>query len=104
MTPYVRMLSAAFSTAGRSIIVLGALLCTVHTCEGLASYTLTPTTEGMQLKTPRGKIVDETDNVSVAEVDRISIIDLTYRIAPVVDFVVSPMAFGGFAFQAQTRA
>jgi hypothetical protein len=31
----------------------------VHTCAGLASYTLTPTTEGMQLKTPPGKIVFE---------------------------------------------
>ncbi len=59
MTAYVRMLSAVLSTAGRSIFILGALLCTVHTCEGLASYTLTPTTEGMQLKTPQGKIVFE---------------------------------------------
>jgi hypothetical protein len=53
------MLSAALATAGRSIFVLGALVCSVHTCEGLASYTLTPTTEGMQLKTPQGKIVFE---------------------------------------------
>ena len=224
MTPYVRMLSAALSTAGRSIFVLGALVCTVNTCEGMASYTLTPTTEGMQLKTPQGKIVfeyktkipanlqspsaayfdpvnapsgervsnaapddhpwhrgiflgilnsefrtpvdtsklppnhlvgafnvkradfwawglyaprdnriiknrdiqlinadekhaeleirndwlvdgqkmvEETDNVAVAEVDHVYVIDLTYRIAPVVDFVLSQTAFGGFAFQAQ---
>ena len=59
MTPYVRMLSAALSTAGRSIFVMFTLFCTVNTCEGLASYTLTPTTEGMQLKTPQGKIVSE---------------------------------------------
>jgi hypothetical protein len=57
VTAYVRILSAVLSTAGRSIIVLGALLCAVHNCEGLASYTLTPTTEGMQLKAPQGKIV-----------------------------------------------
>jgi hypothetical protein len=31
----------------------------VHTCAGLASYTLTPTTEGMQLKTRQGKIAFE---------------------------------------------
>ena len=64
----------------------------------------TPTTERMQLKTPQGKIVDETGNVSVAEVDRVYVIDPTYRIAPVVDFVASQMAFSAFAFRAQTRA
>jgi hypothetical protein len=52
VTAYVRMLSAALSTSGRSIFF-------VHTCAGLASYTLTPTTEGMQLKAPQGKIVLE---------------------------------------------
>jgi hypothetical protein len=57
VTPYVRMLSAALSTAGRSMFVLVTLVCAVNTCEGLASYTLTPTTEGMQLKAPQGKIV-----------------------------------------------
>jgi hypothetical protein len=59
VTAYVRMLSAALSTTGRSIFFLCTLACTVHTCAGLASYTLTPTTEGMQLKTPPGKIVFE---------------------------------------------
>ena len=53
------MLSAALSTAGRSIFALVALVCAVNTCESLAVYTLTPTTEGMQLKTPQGKIVFE---------------------------------------------
>ncbi len=46
-------------------------------------------------------MVEETDNVSVAERDAVYVIDLTYRIAPVVDFVLSQTAFGGFAFQAQ---
>ncbi len=224
MTPYVRLLSAALSTAGRSVLIMGSLVCSMHTCEGLASYTLTPTSEGMQLKTPQGKtvfeyktkipadlkspsaayfdpvnspsgervsnaapddhpwhrgiflgilnsefrtpvdtsklppnhvegafnvkradfwawglyaprdnrviknrdirlinadekhaeleihndwlvddqkMVDETDRVSVAEVDGVYVIDLSYRIAPVVDFVLSQTAFGGFAFQAQ---
>ena len=59
MTAYLRMLSAALSTSGRSIFFLCALACTVHTCAGLASYTLAPTTERMQLKTPQGKIVSE---------------------------------------------
>jgi len=59
VTAYVRMLSAALSTSGRSIFFLCALACTVHTCAGLASYTLTPTPEGMQLKTRQGKIAFE---------------------------------------------
>jgi hypothetical protein len=59
VTQYVRMLSAALPSAGRSIFILGALLCSVHACEGLASYTLTPSAEGMQLKTPQGQIVFE---------------------------------------------
>jgi hypothetical protein len=53
------MLSAALSTSGRSIFFLCTLACTVHTCAGLAPHTLTPTSEGMQLKTPQGKIVFE---------------------------------------------
>src|ERR1700734_1174743 len=59
VTQYVRMLSAALPSAGRSIFILCTLLCTVHACEGLASYTLTPSAEGMQLKTPQGQIVFE---------------------------------------------
>jgi hypothetical protein len=59
VTQYLRILSAALSSEGRSIFILGALLCTVHACEGLASYTLTPSAEGMQLKTPQGQIVFE---------------------------------------------
>ena len=47
------------------------------------------------------KMVEETDLVSVAERDGVYVIDLTYRIAPVVDFVLSQTAFGGFVFQAQ---
>src|ERR1700733_8418437 len=59
VTPYVRMLSAALSTAGRSISVLSTPVCTMHAWAASASYTLTPTTEGMQLKTPQGQIVFE---------------------------------------------
>ncbi len=224
MTPYLRLPSAALSIAGRSVLIMGALVFSLHPCEGLASYTLTATSEGMQLKTPLGKtvfeyktkipadlkspsaayfdpvdspsgervsnaapddhpwhrgiflgilnsefrtpvdtsklppnhvegafnvkradfwawglyaprdkrviknrdirlinaddkhaeveihndwlvddqkMVDETDRVFVAEVDGVYVIDLNYRIAPVVDFVLSQTAFGGFAFQAQ---
>jgi hypothetical protein len=59
VAPYASMLSAAFSTAGRSIGILGALVCSVRSCEGLSSYALTTTNEGMQLRTPHGKIVFE---------------------------------------------
>jgi hypothetical protein len=58
VAPYASMLSAAFSTAGRSVI-LGALVCSVRSCEGLSSYALTTTNEGMQLRTQQGKIVVE---------------------------------------------
>jgi hypothetical protein len=57
VTPSVRMLSAALPTAGRSMFVPGVLVCSVHTCDGMASQTLTP--EGMQLKKLQGKIVFE---------------------------------------------
>ncbi len=224
MASYPRNLSEALSTAARSTFILSTLVCTMHACAASASYTLTPTAEGMQLKTPEGqivfeyktripanlqspsaayfdpvntpsgervsnaapddhpwhrgiflgildsefrtpvdtsklpsnhlegaftvkradfwawglyaprdgriirnrdirlldadekhaeleihndwlvddqKMVEETDNVAVVERDGVYVIDITYRIAPVVDFVVDQTAFGGFAFQAQ---
>ncbi len=59
MASYPRKLGAALSAATRSIFILSMLLCTMHACAGSVSYTLTPTTEGMELKTPEGKIVFE---------------------------------------------
>ena len=47
------------------------------------------------------KMVEETNEVSVAERDGVYVIDLIYRIAPMVDYVLSQTAFGGFVFQAQ---
>jgi hypothetical protein len=47
------------------------------------------------------KMLEETDEVSVAERDGVYVIDLTYRLAPIVDYVIGQTAFGGFVFQAQ---
>lgn len=47
------------------------------------------------------KMLEETDEVSVSERDGVYVIDLTYRLAPVVDYVMEKQAFGGFVFQAQ---
>lgn len=47
------------------------------------------------------KLLAETDEVTVAERDGVYVIDLNYRLAPVVDYVLSQQAFGGFAVQAQ---
>jgi hypothetical protein len=55
----VRLLNATLSIAGRSIFILGTLVCSMHICEGLASHSLRPTTGGMQLKTQQAKIVVE---------------------------------------------
>ena len=57
VAPYASMLSAAFSTEGRSIVILRALLCSVRSCEGLSFCELTAN-EGMQLGT-HGNIVFE---------------------------------------------
>jgi hypothetical protein len=46
-------------------------------------------------------MADELDYVSVAARDGVYIIDLTYRVAPVVDLVLSQTACGGFVFHAQ---
>lgn len=47
------------------------------------------------------KMLEETDSVSLSERDGVFVIDLIYRLAPVVDYVLSQTAFGGFVFQAQ---
>ncbi|MEO6803192.1 MAG: DUF6807 family protein [Granulicella sp.] len=47
------------------------------------------------------KMLVETDEVTVSERDGVYVIDLTYQLAPVVDYVMSQSAFGGFVFQAQ---
>ena len=47
------------------------------------------------------KMLEETNEVTVTERDGVFVIDLAYRMAPVVDFVLDQTAFGGFVFQAQ---
>ena len=47
------------------------------------------------------KMMEETDEVGVAERDGVYVIDLSYRFAPVVEYVLSQTAFGGFVVQAQ---
>ena len=47
------------------------------------------------------KMLDETDEVTVTERDGVYVIDLAYRLAPVVDYVLNQASFGGFAVQAQ---
>jgi Family of unknown function (DUF6807) len=47
------------------------------------------------------KLIDETDEVTVSERDGVYVIDLAYRLAPVVDYVLKRQAFGGFAVQGQ---
>lgn len=47
------------------------------------------------------KVLDETNEVNVAERDGVFVIDLAYKLAPVVDYVIDQTAFGGFVFQAQ---
>ncbi len=47
------------------------------------------------------KLLDETDEVTVSERDGVYVIDLAYRLAPVVDYVLKKQAFGGFAVQGQ---
>jgi Methane oxygenase PmoA len=46
-------------------------------------------------------MLEETNEVTVAERDGVFVIDLVYKLAPVVDFVLDQTAFGGFVFQAQ---
>ena len=59
MASYSRKLSEALATAARSTFIQSTLVCTMHACAASASNALTPTTEGMQLKTPQGRIVFE---------------------------------------------
>lgn len=47
------------------------------------------------------KMLDETDEVFVSERDGVYVMDFYLRFAPVVDYVISQSAFGGFAVQAQ---
>jgi Methane oxygenase PmoA len=47
----------------------------------------------------RRKMLDEADSVAVTERDGVYVIDLDYRLTPVVDFVINRMAFSGFAVQ-----
>ena len=47
------------------------------------------------------KMAEETDEVTVTERDGVYVIDLAYRLTPVVDYVLPQQSFGGFAVQAQ---
>jgi hypothetical protein len=47
------------------------------------------------------KMLDETDQVSVEERDGVYVIDVIYRLAPLVEYVINRQAFGGFAVQGQ---
>jgi hypothetical protein len=47
------------------------------------------------------KMLEETNEVNISERDGVFVIDLAYRLAPIVDYVLSQTAFGGFVFQAQ---
>jgi hypothetical protein len=47
------------------------------------------------------KFLDETDEIAVSQRDGVYVIDLAYRLAPIVDYVLKQQAFGGFAVQGQ---
>jgi hypothetical protein len=47
------------------------------------------------------KMLDETTTTTVTERDGVYVIDSTFRIAPVVDYVLHKASFGGFNFQAR---
>lgn len=47
------------------------------------------------------KMLSETDEVMVTEVDHVYVLDFYYRFAPLYDYELLQTAFGGFAFQAQ---
>jgi hypothetical protein len=47
------------------------------------------------------KMAEETDEVTVTERDGVYVIDLAYRLTPLVDYVLPLQSFGGFAVQAQ---
>jgi hypothetical protein len=47
------------------------------------------------------KMLDESDKVIVTELDGVFVIDLTYKLTPIADFVLKQSGFGGFALQAR---
>lgn len=47
------------------------------------------------------KMLDELDKVIVSERDGVFVIDLTYRLTPIADYVLEQSGFGGFALQAR---
>jgi hypothetical protein len=55
----------------------------------------------VQGRTDYRKMLDETDEVFVTERDGVYVIDLYYKLAPVVEYQLLQTAFGGFDVQAQ---
>jgi hypothetical protein len=49
----------------------------------------------------RRKMLDEMTTATAAERDGVYVIDLQYRLSPVVDYVINKAAFGGFDLQAR---
>jgi len=49
------------------------------------------------------KMADESDTVIVSERDGVFVMDFTYNITPIADFVLRQSGFGGFALQARKR-
>jgi hypothetical protein len=47
------------------------------------------------------KMLDESDDAVVTEVDGVFVIDLTYHLTPIADYVLKQSGFGGFALQAR---
>jgi hypothetical protein len=47
------------------------------------------------------KMAEETDEVTASERDGVYVIDLAYRLTPVVDYVLPQQSFGGFSVQMQ---
>jgi hypothetical protein len=47
------------------------------------------------------KMLDESDDVVVSERDGVYVMDFTYHLTPVADFVLKQSGFGGFALQAR---
>ncbi len=47
------------------------------------------------------KMLDDTELLTVTERDGAFVLDITYRLKPVVDYVLMQQAFGGFAIQEQ---
>ena len=47
------------------------------------------------------KMLDESDTIVVSERDGVFVMDFTYRLTPVADYVMKQSGFGGFALQAR---